>query len=120
MKKNTAILALLLLSATLGFSQQTPEYKTSKMEQKVLNKIKRTMRACDYKDYIAEGQKASFMVTCHVNNENIIEVSDVVGKYKKLAEEITSTLEKHPVKCCSDRKGETFSFRLTFDYRPAS
>jgi len=121
MKKNIAILVLIVMSATLGFSQQPPEYKTTtNMEKKVLNKIRRTMRSADFKEYVDEGQRESFIVTCYVNDENIVEVTKVTGMDKELADEITSTLEKHPVECCSDNKGASFSFKLTFEHRPSS
>ena len=120
MKKNIAILILLVMSATFGFAQQAPEYKATKMEKKVLNKIRRTMHSTDFKNYVDAGQKESFIVTCFVNDENIVVVKKVNGMNEELADEITSALLKYPVECCSDRKGETFRFKLTFENRASS
>lgn len=119
MKKSIAILVLLVMSATIGYTQGPPPvYNTTTMEKKVLNKIRRTMRATDFQEYVNEGEKESFIVTCLVNDENIVEVSKISGLDKELAEDITSTLEKHPVKCSEDKKGDYFSFKLTFEHRP--
>lgn len=118
MKKYIAILVLLAFSATLGFSQQAPEYKITTVEKKVLNKIKRNLQACNYKDFIEEGSAESFIVNCYINDDKVLEVTQVYGKNTELANNIQSTLKKHPVKCDSNKNGEMFSFRLTFEHRP--
>lgn len=117
MKNYMAILVLLVMSATISFAQQAPEYKSTKMERKVMNKIRKTMHSTDFVNYIDEGKKESFIVTCYVNDENVVEVKKINGMDKELANKITSAMEKYPVECCSDRKGEIFRFKLTLENR---
>lgn len=120
MKKQFAILALLVMSVTLAYTQgPPPEMKTSTIEKKVMNKIKRNMATSDYKDFVDEGEKESLIVTCYVNKDSELEVTKVQGQDKELVEEVKETLEENPVKLKTEKKGEYYRFKLTFEHRPS-
>jgi hypothetical protein len=118
MKTRILILALLVMIAGLAYTQQAPENKTTTMEKKVLNKIRRNMSASNFREYIAEGETETYLITCLVNDENMVEIVDIKGNNKAMKADIESTLEKHPVKVSPDRAGDLFKFKLTFEHRP--
>ncbi|MCB2201164.1 hypothetical protein KQH26_00195 [bacterium] len=119
MKKNIVILVLLVMSSTLGYTQgPPPELRSATIEKKVLKKIKRNVTTSDFMDYVDEGQKESLIVLCYVNNDNVLEVAQIKGKDKELADEVKETLEENPVKIDSNKKGEIYRFKLTFEHRP--
>jgi hypothetical protein len=119
MKKNIAILILLVMSATLGFTQgPPPELKTSAIEKKVMNKIRKNIRTSDFMDYVDEGSREFLIVSCYVNSDNVLEFTNIQGQDKELAEEVKETLDENPVKVDSDKMGESYRFKLTFEHRP--
>jgi hypothetical protein len=119
MKKNIAILVLLVMSVTLGYTQgPPPETKTSTIEKKVMNKIRKNLRNADYMDYVDEGNRESLIVSCYVSEDNVLEFTKIQGKDKELADEVKETLEEHPVKVDSDKVGESYRLKLTFEHRP--
>lgn len=119
MKAKILLLAAALMITGLSFSQKTNEVVTTKCEKNVLNKIKSKMQYIDMEKYLEEGQQASFVVTCKLNEDNIVEVVNIRGKNQGIKEQIISTLKKHPVKCKSNSGESQFIFSMKFDLRPA-
>ncbi|HEY9116069.1 MAG TPA: hypothetical protein VIN10_15335 [Bacteroidales bacterium] len=119
MKKNIAILILLVMSATIGYTQgPPPELKSSTIERKTMNKIRKNIRNSDFMEYVDEGSRESLIVSCYVNNDNVLEFTDIQGQDKELANEVKETLKEHPVKVDSDKVGEAYRLKLTFEHRP--
>ncbi len=120
MKAKIILLVMALMISGLSFSQESKEVLTTNCEKKVLNKIKRKMHYIKMEKYLAEGQQANFIVTCKLNEDNIVEVVDIRGRNQEIKDEIISTLEKHPVECKSNLGNSYFIFSMKFDLRPAN
>ncbi len=118
MKAKVLLLAVAIMISGLSFSQKSNEASSTNCEKKVLNKIKRKMHYIDMEKYLNEGQKANFIVTCRINEENIVEVVDIRGRNQEIKDEIISTLAKHPVECKSNSEDSQFVFLMKFDLRP--
>lgn len=119
MKKNIAILVLLVMSASIGYTQgPPPELKASTIERKTMNKIRKNVRNSDFMDYVDEGSRESLIVSCYVNNDNVLEFTDIQSQDKELAKEVKETLEENPVQVDSDKVGESYRLKLTFEHRP--
>jgi hypothetical protein len=119
MKTKIILLALAIMSSTLVFSQQVNHESKTDCEKKVLKKIKQTMNYLHVKDYLAEGERNSVVVTCFVNDRNEVEIAKINGSNQELIKGIYETLEERPVKCEQDPEGNYFTFRLTFKHWPA-
>ena len=119
MKAKILLLTIAIMISGLSFSQKSNEAVTANCEKKVLNKIKRKMQYIKMDKYLEEGQQASFIVTCRLNEDNVVEVVNIRGKNQEIKNEIISTLEKYPVECKTNTSDSHFIFSMKFDLRPA-
>lgn len=120
MKAKILLLAAAIMISGLSFSRSSKENITTNCEKKVLNKIKKKMHYIDMEKYLEEGQQANFIITCKLNEDNIVEVVDIRGKNQEIKDEIISTLKKYPVECKSNSQTSQFMFSMKFDLRPAN
>lgn len=120
MKTKILLLIAAIMISGLSFAQISKEKITTNCEKKLLNKIKKKMHYIDMEKYLEEGQQLDFIVTCKLNEENVVEVVNVRGKNQDIKNEIISTLRKYPVECKSNTQGSQFIFSMKFDFRPAS
>lgn len=120
MKTKVILLVVALFTSSLVFSQQVQHERKTDCEQKVLKKIKAKMnRNLHVKDYLAEGEKSSVIITCYVNEDQQVEVAKIDGSDQELVKAVTETLSKNPVKCENEPTGNFFTFKMTFLHRPA-
>lgn len=119
MKINILFLALAILGSSLVNAQVPTQSVNSKCEKKLLKKIKSNMNLVHFKDYIEVGKTSKMIVTCFVNDNNVVEISRIHGTNKALIQAIIKTMEDHKVKCESEPSGKYFAFRLTFEHRIA-
>lgn len=119
MKAKIILLTIAIISSSVVFSQQVKHENKTDCDKKVLNKIKRHLNYLNVKDYLAEGEKTSVIVTCFINEDQEVEIAKINGSDRELVSAISKTLKKHPVKCKNEPSGNYFTFKITFDHRPA-
>ncbi len=110
------LMVITIFGTSLVFSQSVnPENKTN-CEKKVLRQIKRNMNSIDVADYMDVDHKIHVILTCQINDDNIVEVVSAKGIDKKLNAAVIKNLETRPVKCNSQKAGSQFRFILTFKH----
>jgi hypothetical protein len=119
MKAKILILALALFGTTVAFSQNVQHEKQTDCEKKVLKKIQRTMRLMQVKEILDEGEKSLVIVTCFINENNIVEVARIDGANEEIKTAVLETLESYPVKCKMGADGNYFTFKMRFEHWPA-
>lgn len=119
MKTKMLLLALVILGTNLVYSQSPDQTSKTECKKKVLKTIKRQMNLVNFRDYIPEGSKTNLIITCVVNEKNIIEVANIEGVNENLNAAIIERLENHPVKCEDQPTGSEFSFMLTYKHIPS-
>lgn len=116
MKTTTLMLALVIFGISFANAQEPDQPTKIDCEKKVMKKIKRKMQTVNFKDYVASGQMAKAIITCHVNEDNEVEVAKIEGLNGELNTAIVETLANNPVKCDDQPKGQEFSFITTFKH----
>ena len=119
MKTRILILALAILGSSFAFAQPVAHESKTDCEKQVLKKIKRSMSLLHVKDYLDEGQKSAVIVTCFINENNVVEVARIDGTDEELKAAVIETFEEHPVKCKMGADGNYFTFRMAFVHVPA-
>ena len=119
MKTKILLLALAILGSSLAFSQPVEHESKTDCEKKVLNKIKKKMMYLDVKDYLVEGEKQGMIITCALNDQNVVEVVKISGYDEELKVAIQETLKEHPAVCKTGSAGEQFTFKMVLYHRPA-
>ena len=116
MKAKMLLLALAILGTTLVYSQSPDERSKTKCEKKILRKIKRKMNYVNFQDYVSEGSKSRVILTCFLNDENVVEVASIKGVDENLNTAILESFKSNPVKCENQVAGKEFTFMMTFKH----
>lgn len=119
MKTKIFLLAALIFGSTMVFSQSVDDGHKGECEKKVLNKIKRSLLRSDFLDHLDEGEKQTLYITCTLNEDNVVEVVKLDGYHEELKDVVISTLGDYPVKCDPEMANGEFTFKITFEKRPA-
>lgn len=118
MKAKILLLALAIMGSSLAFAQPVNHDNVTKCEKKILKKIKRKMTNLHVKEYILEGQRTSFVVTCFLNEDKVVEVARIDGTNEELKQAVIETFKKYPVTCDSEATGNYFTFKIAFEHQP--
>ncbi len=118
MKTRILLLAIAILGTGLLYSQPNSDDNSTKCEKKVLRKIQRKMSLISMKDYLKEGEQTKLVVKCTVNEDNVVEVTELAGKDEDMKKAVIETLQNHPVKCDELNIGSTFTFVMKFVLMP--
>lgn len=121
MNTKAFLLAIAIMaSSVFAFSQQVvPQPIKTDCDKKVLNKIKRKMRAEKFTRYMADGSSVKFLVTCSVDENQKVKLEDVQGGTKQLKAVVISGFEDAEISCPDEKPGTHFQFWLRFKKVPA-
>lgn len=118
MKAKLIILAFAIFSTSFIIAEPVSHEKTTNCEKKVLNKIHRKMNNLDLSSYMSDGSKVTMIVTCFINDNNILEVAKISSYNSELADAIVKTLKDHPVKCSNQPTDDYFTFKMVLKNMP--
>lgn len=119
MKTRILLLAMAILGSGLLYSQTNSEENSNKCEKKVLRNIQRKMNFISMNDYLKEGEKTQLIVSCTVNKDKVVEVTNLKGEDEDLKEAVIEVLQNRPVKCNDMNEGSAFTFVMKFALMPA-
>ena len=119
MKAKIVLLAIALMITGLTYSQNSAKEKTTNCDKHVLNKIQKNMKHLKLNKYLEADQKARYIVTCRIGEDNLVEVVQIHGLNEELKKAIITTLQDNPVESKSKVDDSLFTFLMRFEMRPS-